>query len=150
MPRGSGNDDVRRRWGAIWVDFAIQANRMFPEPLGEREVSKTAASVSRWTWTNPEFGRGGDDGRRDPAEQSKRGVVSGVVRRLRVRPRNARTVELHRRYGPGPAGHRPHCGGLPQHDLENAGGRQAESGVFHEPITAREGECCGWRGNQGK
>ena len=101
LPRGSGNDDVRRRWGALWVDFAIQANRMFPEPLGEREVSKTAASVSRWTWTNPEFGRGGDDGRRDPAEQSKRGVVSGVVRRLRVRPRNARTVELHRRYGLG-------------------------------------------------
>ena len=101
MPRGSGNDDVRRRWGALWVDFAIQANRMFPEPLGEREVSKTAASVSRWTWTNPEFGRGGDDGRRDPAEQSKRGVVSGVVRRLRVRPRNARTVELHRREGLG-------------------------------------------------
>ena len=59
MPRGSGNDDVRRRWGALWVDFAIQANRMFPEPLGEREVSKTAASVSRWTWTNPEFGRVG-------------------------------------------------------------------------------------------
>ena len=87
LPRGSGNDDVRRRWGAFWVDFAIQANRMFPEPLGEREVSKTAASVSRWTWANPEFGRGGDDGRRDPAEQSKRGVVSGVVRRLRVRPR---------------------------------------------------------------
>ena len=101
LPRGSGNDDVRRRWGALWVDFAIQANRMFPEPLGEREVSKTAASVSRWTWTNPEFGRGGDDGRRDPAEQSKRGVVSGVVRRLRVRPRNARTVELHRREGLG-------------------------------------------------
>ena len=74
LPRGSGNDDVRRRWGALWVDFAIQANRMFPEPLGEREVSKTAASVSRWTWTNPEFGRGGDDGRRDPAEQSTSGV----------------------------------------------------------------------------
>ena len=101
LPWGSGNDDVRRRWGALWVDFAIQANRMFPEPLGEREVSKTAASVSRWTWANPGFGRGGDDGRRDPAEQSKRGLVSGVVRRLRVRPRNARTVELHRRYGLG-------------------------------------------------
>ena len=43
----------------------------------------------------------GIDGRRDPAEQSKRGLVSGVVRRLRVRPRNARTVELHRRYGLG-------------------------------------------------
>ena len=74
LPRGSGNDDVHRRWGALWVDFAVQANRMFPEPLGEREVSKTAASVSRWTWANPDFGRGGDDGRRDPAEQSKRGL----------------------------------------------------------------------------
>ena len=101
MPRGSGDDDVRRRWEALWVDFAIQANRMFPEPLGEREVSKTAVSVSRWTWANPEFGRGGDEGRRDPAEQSKRGVMSGVVRRLRVRPRNARIVELRRREGLG-------------------------------------------------
>ena len=101
LPRGSGNGDVRRRWDALWVDFAVQANRMFPEPLGEREVSKTAASVSRWTWANPEFGRGGDGGRRDPAEQSKRGLLSGVVRRLRARPRNARIVELHRRDGLG-------------------------------------------------
>ena len=101
LPRGSGGDDVRRRWDALWLDFAVQANRMFPEPLGEREVSKTAASVSRWTWANPEFGRGGDDGRRDPAEQSRRGLLSGVVRRLRVRPRNARIVEMHRRDGLG-------------------------------------------------
>ena len=101
LPRGSGDDDVRRRWEALWGGFAIRANRMFPEPLGEREVSKTAASVSRWTWANPEFGRGGDEGRRDPAEQSKRGVMSGVVRRLRVRPRNARIVELRRREGLG-------------------------------------------------
>ena len=101
LPRGSGNGGVRRRWDALWVDFAVQANRMFPEPLGEREVSKTAASVSRWTWANPEFGRGGDGGRRDPAEQSKRGLLSGVVRRLRARPRNARIVELHRREGLG-------------------------------------------------
>ena len=101
LPRGSGDDDVRRRWEALWVDFAIQANRMFPEPLGEREVSKTAVSVSRWTWANPGFGRGGDEGRRDPAEQSRRGVMSGVVRRLRARPRNARIVELHRREGLG-------------------------------------------------
>ena len=92
---------MRRRWEALWVDFAIQANRLFPEPLGEREVSKTAVSVSRWTWANPEFGRGGDEGRRDPAEQSRRGVMSGVVRRLRARPRNARIVELHRREGLG-------------------------------------------------
>ena len=101
LPRGSGGDDVRRRWDALWLDFAVQANRMFPEPLGEREVSKTAASVSRWTWANPEFGRGGDDGRRDPAEQSRRGLLSGVVRRLRVRPRNARIVEMHQRDGLG-------------------------------------------------
>ena len=101
LPRGSGGDDVRRRWDALWLGFAVQANRMFPEPLGEREVSKTAASVSRWTWANPEFGRGGDDGRRDPAEQSRRGLLSGVVRRLRVRPRNARIVEMHRRDGLG-------------------------------------------------
>ena len=101
LPRGSGGDDVRRRWDALWLDFAVQANRMFPEPLGEREVSKTAASVSRWTWANPEFGRSGDDGRRDPAEQSRRGLLSGVVRRLRVRPRNARIVEMHQRDGLG-------------------------------------------------
>ena len=101
LPRGSGGDDVRRRWDALWLDFAVQANRMFPEPLGEREVSKTATSVSRWTWANPEFGRSGDDGRRDPAEQSRRGLLSGAVRRLRVRPRNARIVELHRRDGLG-------------------------------------------------
>ena len=96
--------------------------------------------MSRWTWTNPEFGRGGDDGRRDPAEQSKRGVVSGVVRRLRVRPRNARTVELHRREGLGLRAIARIVEVSPQHGLENAGGRQAESGVFHEPITAPGGE----------
>ena len=101
LPRGSGGDDVRRGWDALWLEFAVQANRMFPEPLGEREVAKTSASVAHWTWRNPDFGRGWDWGRRDPAEQSKRGLVSGVVRRLRARPRNARIVELRRRDGLG-------------------------------------------------
>ena len=139
LPRGSGDDDVRRRWEALWVDFAIQANRMFPEPLGEREVSKTAVSVSRWTWANPEFGRGGDEGRRDPAEQSRRGVMSGVVRRLRARPRNARIVELHRREGLGLRAIARIVEVSRQHGLANGGGGQAGSGVFHKPITAPGG-----------
>ena len=139
LPRGSGNGGVRRRWDALWVDFAVQANRMFPEPLGEREVSKTAASVSRWTWANPEFGRGGDGGRRDPAEQSKRGLLSGVVRRLRVRPRNARIVELHRRDGLGLRAIARIIEVSPSTVWRTVAGRPAGSGVFHEPITAPGG-----------
>ena len=147
LPRGSGNGDVRRRWDALWVDFAVQANRMFPEPLGEREVSKTAASVSRWTWANPEFGRGGDGGRRGPGGA----VQAGAVERCGAPAAGKAQERADRRAAPagrpGPAGHRPDCRGLAQHGLENGAGRPAGSGVFHEPITAPGGEWFGWGGN---
>ena len=97
MQRGSGGDAVRRRWDALWQEFALQANRMMPQPMNHQEAVKTAASVSKWTWDHPEWGRSGDEGRGSPAVQSERGVMSGEVRRARVRPRNARIVGLRRR-----------------------------------------------------
>ena len=78
-------------WCRRVLDFTLECNNRLPMPLGEREVSSTAYSVSTWVWSAmneviPAKGNGPLD--HTSIAQSWRGTWSGESRRRKTHERD--------------------------------------------------------------
>ena len=73
LPRGQGGEAMRIRWYALVEEYTEWCNRLLPVPMRPARVQSTARSIARWTWVNPNFGRGAVMGWKDPVR-----VVPGI------------------------------------------------------------------------
>ena len=94
LPRGRGGPTIYAQWGRFILEYAHSCNREFAVPLSDGDVEKTARSVSKFTWTNPSFGKPVDLGRWDSDVQRRRSRLGVLARRRKVVDRNRLIIAM--------------------------------------------------------
>ena len=132
LPRGRGGPTMYAQWGRFILEYAHSCNAEFAVPLSDGDVEKTARSVSKFTWTNPSFGKPVDLGRWDSDVQRRRSRLGVLARQRRVVDRN-RVIRAMREDG---LGIRAIGREMALSASQVCRVVQAESQVLHHPITS--------------
>ena len=78
----------------------MQLSTSMPVPEDVRSSTRTAASVARFCWQNPDFGRHGESYDHSPDRQRRRAYIGIKKKRALLLPRNREIQELRARGWP--------------------------------------------------
>ena len=93
-----GRDEAT--WGVRVLSHAMQLSSSMPVPEDARSSTRTAASVARFCWLNPDFGRHGESYDHSADRQRRRAYIGIKKKRALLLPRNREIKDLRTRGWP--------------------------------------------------